>query len=140
LAVVAVIFMAAAGGGRPAFHPRCSDGSLGGGLRLVASGHQLRRAIGIFLFGLTGPFAAAAMQRFGIRATVIAALAMMSLSSAASLFMTQTWQLILTWGVVSASVRVASPAFWRRPSSIAGLSPTAFGDGTVSQPPRPPAR
>src|SRR4029079_5848060 len=45
--------------------------------------------------------AAAAMQRFGIRATVITALTMMSLSSAASLFMTQTWQLILTWGVVS---------------------------------------
>ena len=62
---------------------------------------SLAAAIGIFLFGLTGPFAAAAMQRFGIRATVIAALAMMSLSSTASLFMTQTWQLILTWGVVS---------------------------------------
>src|SRR5476651_639743 len=58
-------------------------------------------AIGIFLFGLTGPFAAAAMQRFGIRATVIAALAMMSLSSVASLFMTQTWQLVLSWGVIS---------------------------------------
>jgi predicted MFS family arabinose efflux permease len=58
-------------------------------------------ATGIFLFGLTGPFAAAAMQRFGIRATVIAALAMMSLSTATSLFMTQPWQLVLTWGVVS---------------------------------------
>src|SRR5712675_2166550 len=44
---------------------------------------------------------AAAMQRFGVRATIITALAMMSLSSTASLFMTQTWQLILTWGVVS---------------------------------------
>jgi predicted MFS family arabinose efflux permease len=58
-------------------------------------------ATGLFLFGLTGPFAAAAMQRFGIRATVIAALAMMSLSSAASLFMIQSWQLVLSWGVVS---------------------------------------
>ena len=58
-------------------------------------------AIGIFLFGLTGPFAAAAMQRFGIRATIMVALAMMSLSSAASLFMTESWQLILSWGVVS---------------------------------------
>src|SRR5580704_9730261 len=46
-------------------------------------------ACGIFLFGLTGPFAAAAMQRFGIRATVIAALVMMGLASAGSLFMTQ---------------------------------------------------
>ena len=58
-------------------------------------------ATGIFLFGLTGPFAAAAMQRFGIRATVMVALAMMSVSSAASLFMSQPWQLVLTWGVVS---------------------------------------
>ena len=62
---------------------------------------SLAAAIGIFLFGLTGPFAAAAMQRFGIRATMIIALAMMGLSSIASLFMTQTWQLVLTWGVVS---------------------------------------
>lgn len=58
-------------------------------------------ACGVFLFGLTGPFSAAAMQRFGIRATVIAALVMMSLSSFASLFMTQAWHLIVTWGLVS---------------------------------------
>jgi predicted MFS family arabinose efflux permease len=62
---------------------------------------SLAAATGIFLFGLTGPFAAAAMQRFGIRATMIAALAMMCLSSLASLWMTQAWQLVLTWGVVS---------------------------------------
>jgi MFS family permease len=62
---------------------------------------SLAAATGIFLFGLTGPFAAAAMQRFGIRATMIIALAMMGLSSIASLFMTETWQLVLTWGVVS---------------------------------------
>ena len=41
--------------------------------------------VGIFLFGLTGPFAAAAMQRFGVRKVVMAALALMSLSAAASL-------------------------------------------------------
>jgi predicted MFS family arabinose efflux permease len=58
-------------------------------------------ATGILLFGLTGPFAAAAMQCFGIRATIMAALAMMSLSSLASLAMTQSWQLVLSWGVVS---------------------------------------
>ena len=58
-------------------------------------------AVGIFLFGLTGPFAAAAMQRFGIRKVVMAALAVMSLSAIASLWMTAPWQLILSWGVVS---------------------------------------
>src|ERR1700754_2254334 len=50
-------------------------------------------APGIFLFGLTGPFAAAAMQRFGIRATVLAALALMSAATALSLLMTAPWQL-----------------------------------------------
>src|SRR6202000_2812007 len=58
-------------------------------------------AVGIFLFGLTGPFAAAAMQRFGIRRVVMAALALMSVSAIASLWMTAPWQLILSWGVVS---------------------------------------
>src|ERR1700759_4025067 len=62
---------------------------------------SLAAATGLFLFGFTGPFAAAAMQRFGIRTTVMAALAMMALSSAASLFMTASWQLVLTWGVIS---------------------------------------
>ena len=41
------------------------------------------------------------MQRFGIRATVMVAMALMGLSSAASLFMTQSWQLVLSWGVFS---------------------------------------
>ena len=58
-------------------------------------------AVGIFLYGLTGPFAAAAMQRFGIRKTVLFALALMSASSLASLWMTASWQLILLWGVIS---------------------------------------
>jgi MFS family permease len=58
-------------------------------------------ATGIFLFGFTGPFAAAAMQRFGVRRTVMIALAMMSGSALASLAMTQPWELVLSWGVVS---------------------------------------
>jgi MFS family permease len=58
-------------------------------------------ATGIFLYGLTGPFAAAAMQRFGIRRTVLFALMLMSGASATSLFMTASWQLVLLWGVVS---------------------------------------
>ncbi len=44
-------------------------------------------AVGIFLYGLAGPFAAAVMQRFGIRRTVLGALALMSASTGASYFM-----------------------------------------------------
>jgi len=62
---------------------------------------SLSAAIGIFLYGLTGPFAAALMQRFGIRRVLVAALALMAVSSAASAFMTSPAQLMLTWGVLT---------------------------------------
>lgn len=58
-------------------------------------------AIGILIYGLTGPFAAALMERIGLRRTVIGALALMSGAIASSLLMTQPWHLIVTWGIVS---------------------------------------
>ncbi|WP_459614459.1 MFS transporter [Bordetella sp. 2513F-2] len=58
-------------------------------------------AVGIFLYGLAGPFAAAAMERFGLRRVLIGALSIMAASSAASAYMTASWQLLLTWGVFS---------------------------------------
>src|SRR5215813_9083642 len=57
--------------------------------------------LGIFLYGMVGPFAAALMQTFWVRRTLICALILMSASTAASAFMTQPWHLILTWGVLS---------------------------------------
>lgn len=62
---------------------------------------SLSAAIGILVYGLTGPFAAALMERVGLRRTVIGALLLMAGSTAASLFMTQAWQLMLTWGLLS---------------------------------------
>lgn len=58
-------------------------------------------ALGIFLYGLIGPFAAALMQTFGVRRTLVMALGLMSASAFLSLFMTEPWQLIATWGVLS---------------------------------------
>jgi predicted MFS family arabinose efflux permease len=62
---------------------------------------SLAAAIGIFLYGLIGPFSAALMLRFGIRRTVLCALALMAASSAGSALMTSRWQLVLCWGVLS---------------------------------------
>jgi predicted MFS family arabinose efflux permease len=62
---------------------------------------SLSAAIGIFLYGLVGPFAAALMQSFGVRRTLICALVLMSLASGASVWMNQPWHLILSWGVMS---------------------------------------
>jgi MFS family permease len=61
----------------------------------------LAAAIGIFLYGLIGPFAAALIQRFGVRRVMLIALAMVATATASSVFMTRPWQLILTWGVAS---------------------------------------
>jgi MFS family permease len=62
---------------------------------------SLAAAVGLFLFGLMGPFAAALMQSIGVRRTLTGALALMSASTAASLLMTDSWQLVASWGVVS---------------------------------------
>jgi predicted MFS family arabinose efflux permease len=61
---------------------------------------SLAIAINVFLYGLTGPFAAACMQRFGIRRTVLSALAGLALVVAASTRMSAAWQLMLTWGAL----------------------------------------
>ncbi|MBV8063666.1 MAG: MFS transporter, partial [Nevskia sp.] len=61
---------------------------------------SLAIAINVFLYGLMGPFAAACMQRYGIRRTVLSALALLSLVVAASTRMSATWQLMLSWGVL----------------------------------------
>jgi len=62
---------------------------------------SLAVSIGIALYGLMGPFAAALIQRFGLRRIVPGALVLMALASASTTYVTQAWQLILTWGVVS---------------------------------------
>ncbi len=62
---------------------------------------SLRRlALRLMLFGLFGPFAAAFMNRFGVRAVMISAVILISAGYLASLVMTQVWQLVLLWGIV----------------------------------------
>ncbi|HEY9236225.1 MAG TPA: MFS transporter, partial [Phenylobacterium sp.] len=58
-------------------------------------------AVGIFLYGLTGPFAAALMQSFGVRRTVTLALVTMAASTALSSLMSEPWQYVATWGVMT---------------------------------------
>src|ERR1700723_2457403 len=57
-------------------------------------------ALRLMLFGLFGPFAAAFMNRFGVRAVMVSAVILISTGMLASLAMTQVWQLILLWGIV----------------------------------------
>ncbi len=48
-----------------------------------------------------GPFAAALMQSFGLKRTLVLALLLMSAATAASSFMSQPWHLIVSWGILS---------------------------------------
>jgi MFS family permease len=57
-------------------------------------------ALRILLFGLLGPFAAAFMNRYGVRRVIVCALTLIAAGLLTSLAMTQVWQLVLLWGVV----------------------------------------
>ena len=57
-------------------------------------------AVRLALFGLMAPFAAALLNRFGIRPVVTAALLLIVTGITASFAMSQTWQLLLLWGVL----------------------------------------
>ena len=65
-------------------------------------------AINLALFGLMGPFAAAAMQRFGMRRTVLAALTVLAIAVALSDRMHAAWQMVLIWGVLVGSATGAT--------------------------------
>lgn len=99
-------------------------------------------SINLVLFGLTGPFAAALMERFGLRKVVVAALALVATGSLLTVYMNAPWQLYLLWGVVVglgtgtiASVLAATagkcsppiliPPGARSPSAWSGPAPTA---------------
>ena len=57
-------------------------------------------SVNLLLYGLTAPFAAALMERFGIRRVVMGALALVAAGSGLTVFMTASWQLLLCWGVL----------------------------------------
>lgn len=57
-------------------------------------------SINMVLFGATAPFAAALMDRFGIRPVLTGALLKIAAGTGFSVFMTAEWQLLLLWGVL----------------------------------------
>src|SRR5215469_2833778 len=57
-------------------------------------------SISLLLYGFSGPFAAALMDRFGIRRIILLALAFVGTGVGLTTFMRTSWQLDLLWGVV----------------------------------------
>jgi sugar phosphate permease len=57
-------------------------------------------SINLILYGCIGPFAAAIMERAGVRNSVVCALALVAAGVASTSLMSQSWHLILMWGFV----------------------------------------
>ncbi|MFW0786710.1 MFS transporter [Gordonia sp. CPCC 206044] len=57
-------------------------------------------SINMVLFGVTAPFAAALMDRFGIRPVLVGALVLIAAGTGLGVFMTAGWQLLVLWGVL----------------------------------------
>jgi predicted MFS family arabinose efflux permease len=57
-------------------------------------------SVNLALYGVTAPFAAALMERFGVRRVTAGAMALIAAGSGLTVFMTAAWQLVLLWGVL----------------------------------------
>src|SRR6478752_4121900 len=57
-------------------------------------------AVNLLVYGLGAPFAAAVVERFGIRRVVAVALTMVAIGAGLTTQMTAAWQLYLLWGLV----------------------------------------
>ncbi|OHT21945.1 MFS transporter [Edaphosphingomonas haloaromaticamans] len=98
-------------------------------------------AFGIFLYGMVGPFAAALMQTIGIRRTLIGGLGLMAVSTGLSLFMTEPWHYVLTWGLLSGlgsgavalvlGATVASRWFDRHRGLVMGIFSASTATGSL---------
>ncbi|MEV3857456.1 MFS transporter [Streptomyces sp. NPDC050095] len=98
-------------------------------------------SVNLALYGITAPFAAALMDRFGIRKVVALALMVISVGSLLTVWMTAAWQLVLYWGVLvglgSGSMALAFAAtvtnrwFVARRGLVTGLLTAAGASGQL---------
>ncbi|MBV8770350.1 MAG: MFS transporter, partial [Hyphomicrobiales bacterium] len=72
------------------------DAEFGWGTATISSALALR----IMLYGLMGPFAAALMNRYGLRNVAIASALLISLALAGASLIREFWQLMVLWGIV----------------------------------------
>jgi MFS family permease len=99
-------------------------------------------SLNLVFYGLTAPFAATLMQRFGVRRVVVIALGLVAAGSGLTVWMTQPWQLFLYWGVfvgfgtgclalVFASM-VANRWFHKHRSLVTGIFSAAYATGQLA--------
>jgi len=97
--------------------------------------------VNLLLYGLIGPFAAALMDRFGVRRTMTLALGATAIGVALSPAMHEPWQLVVLWGVVVGigcgfigpylAALIAARWFHRRLGLVIGILTAASAAGQL---------
>src|SRR5690242_17982081 len=98
-------------------------------------------SIGLVLFGLTAPFSAALMERFGVRRVMLIALATIATGASLTTVMSAPWQLDLLWGVVVGTATgavsvplaatIATRWFWERRGLVTGILTASSASGQM---------
>ncbi len=98
-------------------------------------------SIGIFLYGLVGPFSVALLQKFGIRRVVVISLLALAISLSITPLMTALWQYEILWGLVSGlatgmmanvlGVTVSNHWFVKRKGLVVGLLTASAATGQL---------
>lgn len=98
-------------------------------------------SLNILLFGLVGPFAAGFIQTLGLKRTVLVSMALLVAGAGLSAFVTEIWQLYLTWGVlvglgsgagmVGLATAIANRWFVARRGLVVGLLTASNASGQL---------
>ena len=102
---------------------------------------SLAVSVNLVLFGLMAPFAAALMDRFGVKQVVATGLTLIALGSGLAIFVTESWQLVLLWGglvgtgtgsmALVFAATVANRWFVRRRGLVMGLLTAGSATGQL---------
>ena len=102
---------------------------------------SLAVSVNLVFYGVTAPFATALMERFGIRNIVAGAMGLIALGTGLTVFMNQSWQLVLLWGVfvglgagstaLVLAALIANRWFAHRRGLVLGILGTAFATGQL---------
>ena len=98
-------------------------------------------SLNLLCFGLGAPFAAALVERAGVRRVVGTSLAAIAVSALLTIRMTETWQLFLLWGLVNGlatgavsvplAAIIANRWFVARRGLVTGLMTASYASGQL---------
>ena len=117
------------------------DGAFAGRVRLEPGDDLAAVAINLVVFGVSGPFSAALVERIGLRRVVTVALALIAASAGLTVFVKHPWQLYLLWGIVTGAATgavapvlaamIATRWFHARRGLVVGLLTAANSTGQL---------